>query len=102
MKIPGLSISESEYLLENEEIGKLTVFIYCESSNPSSILDTAIREYVGNNKYHELMDASLSNPWMRVIVSNINDMYQEEFDTRRHSLLDRSMIRQNKINIVTN
>ena len=78
-KVKGLYINEAEYDLENGEKGKVAVFIYHGSDNPSKVLDWAISSYVGNNTYHELIDANLDNPWTRVVVSNINDMKQEDF-----------------------
>jgi hypothetical protein len=50
------------------------------------MLDNAIHEYVGNNHYHELMDAHMDNPWMRVVLSDINNMHQELFDASIHKL----------------
>jgi hypothetical protein len=79
-KIKDLTINESEYDLENGNKGKIAVFMYGGNSDPSKILNYAINEYVGDNPYYELMDYSMSNPWMRVVVSNINDMKQESFD----------------------
>lgn len=80
MIIEGLRINEAEYDLENGKKGKVAVLIYTGSADPRPVLDYAIRSYVGNAKYYELMDAQMNNPWTRVILSNINDMKQENFD----------------------
>lgn len=77
--VKDLYINEAEYDLENGEKGKIAVFIYRGSANPRSILDNAIYHYVGDNTYHEFIDANLDNPWTRVIVSDINGMKQEDF-----------------------
>jgi hypothetical protein len=84
--IKGLTISESEYKLEKNGKGKIAVFMYVGGGDPRAILDYAIKNYVDNIGHYELMDASLGNPWMRVILSNINDIKQEEFDTSKHKL----------------
>ncbi len=84
--IEGLTINEAEYKLEKGGNGKIAVLIYNGSGDPKQILDYAVHEYVGTNGYHELIDAHLDNPWMRVIVSDINSMKQEVFDKSKHKL----------------
>lgn len=85
--IPGLTINEAEYALENGGKGKIAVFIYAGISDPKKVLDLAIHQYVGNNGYNELIDANLDNPWMRVVLSNINNMKQEPYDSDKHKLI---------------
>lgn len=85
-KIKGLTINEAEYKLPNGNKGKIAVLIYSGESDPSKVLDHAVHIYVENNGYHELIDAHLDNPWMRVIVSDINGMKQEDFDTEKHRI----------------
>lgn len=101
MKIKGLTISESEFRLENGRMGKIAVFIYCGDRDPSGILDMAVREYVKDSKKetHELMDANLDNPWMRAVVSEINDMFQEVYDSEQHHVDKKSIetIREEKL-----
>jgi hypothetical protein len=84
--IKDLTINESEYNLEGGKKGRIAVFMYSGEADPSKILDYAVQKYVGNNGYHELIDANLDNPWMRVILSNINDMLQESFDEKEHKI----------------
>lgn len=79
-KISGLSINEAEYDLSNNGKGKIAVLIYTGSADPKKVLDYAVSVYVQNEGYHELIDAHLDNPWMRVILSDINNMSQRQFD----------------------
>jgi uncharacterized protein YozE (UPF0346 family) len=79
-KISGLSINEAEYDLLNNGKGKIAVLIYTGSADPKKILDYAVSVYVENEGYHELIDAHLDNPWIRVILSDINNMSQRQFD----------------------
>ena len=81
-KIEGLTINEAEYKLENGDNGKIAVLIYNGNKDPKQILDYAVKEYTGKNNYHELIDSHLDNPWMRVIISDINSMKQEEFSNQ--------------------
>jgi hypothetical protein len=74
-KISGLTINEAEYELEMGGKGKIAVFIYTGSGDPKQILDYAVHEYVERNSYHELIDANLDNPWMRVVLRNCFKTY---------------------------
>lgn len=80
MIIDGMRINEAEYPLENGKKGKIAVLMYTGSADPRPVLDYAIKSYVQGNPYYELIDAQMNNPWLRVIISNINDMKQEDFD----------------------
>lgn len=86
-KIAGLKINESEYDLPNDKKGKIAVLMYNGGADPKKVLDYAVRVYVQKNGYHELIDAHLDNPWMRIILSDINDMSQEDFDEDKHRLI---------------
>lgn len=85
-KIPGLKINYANYDLPSGEKGKIAVFLYTGNSDPRPILDNAVSLYVQSNPYHELIDAHLDNPWMRVIISDINNMNQEAFDSSIHTI----------------
>jgi len=85
-EIPGLTISRSDYDLEKSGKGSIAVFIYNGNADPKKILDFAVSEYVGTNGFHELIDANLDNPWMRVILSDINNMRQDPFVLAEHKM----------------
>lgn len=79
--IEGLTINESIHVSDNGSTGKIAVFIYSGDRDPSPILDYAVREYVGDEKnYIELIDAHLNCPWMRSVISNVNEMSQTVYD----------------------
>ena len=84
--IENLTINESEYPLANGKMGKIAVFIYMGTRDPHTVLSAAVEDYVGEHEYYELLESSMDNPWMRVIVSNINDMKQEPFNSEFHKL----------------
>lgn len=80
-KIKGLKINEAETYLENGKKGKIAVFLYAGEEDPSAILDYAVKQYVGNyQNYMELIDAQMDCPWVRIVVSDINDMKKENFE----------------------
>ncbi len=86
-EIKGLTINEADYELDgNKGKGKIAVFMYSGALEPSKVLDFAIKKYVDGKSYHELIDAHLDNPWMRVIISDINNMAQKEFNDQEHRL----------------
>jgi hypothetical protein len=85
-EIKGLTINEAEFPLENKCKGKIAVFIYIGELDPKTVLDTAVINYVDNCEYIELIDSKLDNPWMRVIISGINDMKQELFNSEKHKI----------------
>lgn len=84
--IPGLTINEAKYPLKTGLEGTIAVFLYNGDGDPKQLLDYAVSLYVGTSTYHELIDSGLDNPWMRVIISDINSMHQEYFDSTKHKL----------------
>lgn len=85
-KIPGLKINEAEYDLPDNKKGKIAVLMYSGSADPKKVLDYAVSVYVQQGGYHELIDANLDNPWTRVLLSDINNMNQADFDEDTHRL----------------
>jgi hypothetical protein len=85
-EIPDLKINTAEYDLPNGAKGKIAVFIYSGNGNPTAWLDLAVGKYVEDAGHYELIDAKLENPWMRVVLSDINDMEQEIFNPEKHKL----------------
>ena len=88
-KLTGVRISEAEYELPNNSKGKMAVLMYNGNGDPKKILDHAVSEYVQDDGYHELIDANLDNPWMRVILSEINSLKQVDFDLDKHRLIEK-------------
>ena len=81
-----IKINISTYELHNGQKAKIAVIMYGGTDDPRSILDDAVRIFVREKPYHELIDANLDNPWMRVILENINDMEQKNFDPQNDHL----------------
>ena len=79
-------INYSKYSLETGGSGILAVFTYLGPEDPKTVLDNVVSEFVGNEGYHELIDFSLDNPWMRVVLSDINDVKQELYASGKHKL----------------
>jgi hypothetical protein len=77
---------ESTINLTHGRKGKLAVFMFVGSDDPVEKLDWAVSTYVGHDGYNEYVDINMDNPWTRVILSDINDMEQVEFDPSKHKM----------------
>lgn len=85
-KYEGVKINQAQYDLANGHKGRVAVILYSGTGDPKPILDAVISNYVENEGYHELIDSNLDNPWMRVILSDINNMHQEDYDPIHHKI----------------
>lgn len=97
-----MKVNESEFPLKDGTFGKIAVFMYIGSGDPKEHLNYAISKYTEDVngiscKYFELIDAHLDNPWVRVVISGINQMNQFEFDPDKHRMVDISDKRNNKL-----
>lgn len=81
-----VKIQESIIDLTHGRKGKVAVLIYVGEDDPIAKLDWAVCEYVGRVGYSEFIDINNDNPWVRVILSDINDMNQVDFDPSIHKL----------------
>ena len=87
MTVKGLSISEAEYDLKDGNKGKFAVFLYSGDEDPRPILDWAVENYTkGVENYYEFIDAHLDCPWLRMVMSNINDMEQLTWEEVRRDI----------------
>ena len=81
-----IKIQESSIELTQGRTGKIAVLQYVGDDDPIAKLDWAESEYVGSNRYMEFIDVNNDNPWIRVIISDINEMNQVDFDPSIHKL----------------
>jgi hypothetical protein len=81
-----VKVNISSYQITHNRKAKIAVLMYVGDSDPRPILDEAVRAFVRNKGHHELIDANLDNPWMRVVLENINDMTQKDFDPKTDHL----------------
>jgi hypothetical protein len=82
----NIKIQESNIDLTFGRTGKIAIFLYSGDGDPVSELNSAVSTYVGYNSYHQFIDINMDNPWIRVIMSDLNEMEQVDFDPLIHRL----------------
>jgi hypothetical protein len=81
-----ITIQESSIDLTNDRKGKIAVLMYVGEDDPVAILDEAVSQYVGHEGYSEFIDINMDNPWVRVVMSGINEMKQVPYNPATHNL----------------
>jgi hypothetical protein len=79
-------INYSKFDMKNGGKGVIAVLMYSGSGDPKIALDNAVLKLTDGIGYFELIDAHLDNPWTRVLLTDINDMVQEDLDPAKHNL----------------
>lgn len=75
-----------EQLLKNgnQVVGKMAVIRGgLNTDNPTGLLNLAVSEYVQNTGYNEFVEIYLDNPWIRVVMSGINEIEFKKFENQR-------------------
>ncbi len=83
-----MNISDVKIFEHNLGTGNVTgkiaiLFGGLSASNPKSYMDKVVNEYVGNNPYTQFIDIHLDNPWLRVVISGINELNFDDFKKQR-------------------
>lgn len=69
---------------DNDNVGKLAILRGgLKSDNPTALMNSAVSEYVESKDYNEFVEIHLDNPWVRVIVSGINELDYEQFSSQK-------------------
>lgn len=82
----NIRINYSTFSLKNERKGAIAVLIYSGIGDPKEALDIAVSKITEDTSFFELIDAHLDNPWTRVLLTNINEMTQEDLNIDKHKL----------------
>jgi hypothetical protein len=83
-----MKISHINFRQTKTDNGRTTtaIFIYTGPGDPVPPLKEAVALYVKHKGYHEFIDANMDNPWVRVVISGLNELDQTEFDPDIHHL----------------
>ncbi len=75
-----------EQLLDGEK-GTLTIlFGGLGENNPKAYMDRVVSDYVANEMYNEFIEVFLDNPYVRVIITGINELELEDYNAEYHVL----------------
>ncbi len=68
-----------------ETIGEMAILVGGVGTNkPNEIVNSAVKKYIsGGVKYNELIDKNLDNPWVRVIITNIDQIPFKNYTTQQ-------------------
>lgn len=55
-------------------------------SNPKAYMDMVVSDYVADEMYNEFIEVFLDNPYVRVIITGINEIELEDYDAKYHVL----------------
>ena len=70
-------------LTQNNKTAKVTILRGgLNTDNPSAIMNEAVSKYIGHKGYNQFVEIHLDNPWVRVIISNINGLEYELFENQ--------------------
>jgi hypothetical protein len=86
MEVKEVKIQESPIDLINGDKGKVAIFMYQGEDDPMEALDKAVHQYVGKGYVTQFIDIDMDNPCVRVIVSGIDEMKQDDFNPLKHKL----------------
>jgi len=79
-----IEIFEKTLTKGEEAVGKVAVLRGgLGTDNPTAIMNSAVSEYVNTKDYNEFIEIYLDNPWVRVIVSGINELEYKQFTDQR-------------------
>lgn len=53
------------------------------STHPDELLDKAVLQYVGNKPYNQFVDIREENPWVRIVITGINNISYKPFEQHR-------------------
>jgi hypothetical protein len=55
------------------------------TNNPTEVMDNAVSRYVDGALHNQFIEIHLDNPWVRVIISGINELDYEDFNVQHLS-----------------
>ncbi|MEA5141847.1 hypothetical protein [Arcicella rigui] len=79
-----IEIFEQELKNGDSTVGKVAILRGgLNTDNPTAIMNDAVSTYVGTKGYNEFIEVFLDNPWVRVVVSGINELDYKEFKNQK-------------------
>lgn len=82
----NIQIFEQPILKGKKRVGTLAILRGgLGTDNPSAAMSAAVTQYVANSGlgYNEFVEIHLDNPWVRVIITGINEVAYHELRNQR-------------------
>ncbi len=51
--------------------------------NPKDYMDMVVYDYVKNHIYNEFIEEHLDTPWVRVVITGINDLHYYDYKNKK-------------------
>ncbi|MBL0202352.1 MAG: hypothetical protein IPP81_20005 [Chitinophagaceae bacterium] len=84
-----VEIFEQLFRNDNQVVGKVAIIRGgLNTDNPTGLLNLAVSQYVENTGYNEFVEIFLDNPWVRVVMSGINEINFKKFENQKLSNLN--------------
>lgn len=65
-------------------VGKMAIIVGgINSANPKGVVDEAVQRYVGEKSFCHFTEIHLDNPWVRIVISGINNVPYQPFKDQR-------------------
>ena len=75
-----VKIFEHEWTSSNAKPNKLAILWGgMNQDNPTAYMNNAVSKYVQRTGYNQFVEIHMDNPWLRVIVKDINELPFENF-----------------------
>jgi hypothetical protein len=63
---------------------KMAIFVANSNTpNPTLLLERAVSKYVGTKSFNQFRDVHSDNPWVRIVITGINNLDYDAFTTQR-------------------
>lgn len=70
-----LSVAVTHPIHNGRKVAFITILVGgLNDSNPKAYMDYVVSDFVNGRMYNEYIDANLDNPWLRIIIEDINDL----------------------------
>lgn len=71
----NLAVAKTHMIRNENKMAYMTILVGgLTESNPKSYMDGVVLEFTNGRMYNEYVDANLDNPWLRIIIEDINDL----------------------------
>lgn len=87
-ELKKVRINQADFIIDEEtgRTGRLVVFMYRGEYDPKAILNLAVSRYVKDNPIHQFISLERDNPWVRVVIQDVNSINQKNFEPGKDAI----------------